>query len=231
MKATNGSTAESRSLVVLNWLVEGIRTDTFREDEKLPTERELAEELQVGRSSVREALSILSALGVVRRLAGVGPHVASASATLLNRAVEIAEQGGDLREIYELQRVLAVGISELAARRMTPECLVEVDAAYAAMNEAVATDDIDRYFIANRSFHLAIVRSARNSLLEQEVLRLLHLMERPLWRAIKQYLMAHQSDYLKASLVEQARASQRVSHQRHRQCTPRHGRALRADQT
>ncbi len=205
MADETASKTRSRSLHVLRWFVDSIRSGRYREGERLPTERELVERLGVGRSSIREALSILSALGVVNRHVGVGTHVVSQDAKILDRAVQVAQQEGDLRETYELQRILEVGIAESAARSMTPASLESIEATYLEMERAVSLQDIDAYFVANRQFHLSIVRATNNHLLEQEVSRLLDLMYRPLWHTVKEYLMRHRSEYLKRSMYEHAR--------------------------
>ncbi|MDD4903092.1 MAG: FCD domain-containing protein [Candidatus Bipolaricaulis sp.] len=191
---------QARSAQVLAWLVDALRSGQFDEESQLPTERVLAETLEVGRSSVREAMSILEALGVVERRVGVGTHVLCRDEKMLDRALQAASDEGSVRDTYELQRILEVGIAELAARRMTPEHLAPIEAAWREMKKAAADESVDDYFKANRRFHLAIAEATENDLLLQEVSRLLHLMERPVWHAMKEYLMRRQSEYLSRSV-------------------------------
>jgi GntR family transcriptional repressor for pyruvate dehydrogenase complex len=192
---------QARSAQVLAWLVDALRRGQFAEESQLPTERALAETLKVGRSSVREAMSILEALGIVERRVGVGTHVLSRDEKALDRALQVASDEGSVRDIYELQRILEVGIAELAARRMTSERLAKIEMALQEMEKAAAVEGIEDYFKANRRFHLAIAEATENNLLEQEARRLLHLMERPVWHAMKAYLMRRRSDYLSQSVL------------------------------
>ncbi len=62
---------------VSNWLLEEIRSGRFQSGEKLPSVEELAAQLNVGRSSVREALRQLQALGWVTLQHGKGTFVSA----------------------------------------------------------------------------------------------------------------------------------------------------------
>ncbi|MCS7240985.1 MAG: GntR family transcriptional regulator, partial [Candidatus Bipolaricaulota bacterium] len=117
MNEQRGWSAGARSLVVLDFLISRIKSGQYTENQKLPTERELAEICNVSRSSVREALSILAAFGIVERRVGNGTYVRSRNENLLSLALQITASS-ELRDIFELQRILEVGVAELAARRM-----------------------------------------------------------------------------------------------------------------
>lgn len=191
---------QTRSTQVLHWLVDAIRRGEFCEGDQLPSERALAERLDVGRSSLREALSILAALGVVDRHVGVGTHVLTRNERILDRVLQTVGQDGSLRDTFEFQRILEVGVAELAARRMTPEQLERIRCAFSEMADAAERGRIDDYFRANRAFHGAIAQATENVLLQQEVYRLFHFMDRPLWHEMKQYLMRSRSEYLARSV-------------------------------
>lgn len=199
---------KKRSVQVLEHIVQAIRSGEYGIGDRLPTERELAELLTVSRSSVREALSILSALNIVDRRVGDGTYVLLRDETVLTLALELAHSEGNLRETFELQRIMEVGIAELAARNMTPEHLARVQAAFERMERAAAQGDIEAYFAGDREFHLAVARATGNSLLEQQVLGLVQRMDRPLWRAVKRYFIKHRAEYLKRSLLEHRRLLQ-----------------------
>ncbi len=90
---------------------------------------------------------------------------------------------------------------ELAARRMTDKHFADIEAAFRDMERAATAENIADYFGANRRFHLAIADATENELLQHEARRLLHLMERPVWHAVKEYLMRRRSDYLSRSVL------------------------------
>lgn len=67
------SPAARTSAVVLDWLEEELRTGSIRVGDKLPGERALAEKFGISRPSVREAMRVLAAMGLVRTATGSGP--------------------------------------------------------------------------------------------------------------------------------------------------------------
>ena len=60
--------------VVLEWIEQQLRSGGLRVGDKLPAERTLAEDFGISRASVREAVRILAAMGLVRSATGSGPH-------------------------------------------------------------------------------------------------------------------------------------------------------------
>ena len=68
------SPAARTSAVVLDWLEDQLRTGAIRVGDKLPGERVLAERFGISRASVREAVRVLDAMGLVRTATGSGPR-------------------------------------------------------------------------------------------------------------------------------------------------------------
>jgi len=194
-----------RSLRVLDWVINSIRSGEHQEGSRLPTERELADYCGVSRSSVREALSILSALDIVDRRVGDGTYVRNCDERVLSLTLELIRGEPSLNDVFELQRILEVGMAEIAARTMTPAQIAEVKAALGEMEKAVRAGDIDAYFVADRRFHRGISRATGNRLLERQVQCLIEEMDRPLWRRVKGYFIRSQSEYVARSLSDHRR--------------------------
>ena len=68
---------------VLDLIVENIDSGTLRPGDRLPSERKLAEQLQVSRTSVREALGRLETIGLLESRHGLGTFVKDPSRELL----------------------------------------------------------------------------------------------------------------------------------------------------
>lgn len=120
-------------------------------------QEDLAEELGVSRTPVREALRRLAAEGLVEMRTNRGARVAD------------VDQGG-MRGAYDARLVVEPGAARLAAGRRLPEPLARMRAAVAAQRRSVRS--VERSFEANREFHLALVAASGNDYLLQLVERL-----------------------------------------------------------
>ncbi|MEZ3177930.1 FCD domain-containing protein [Streptomyces pimonensis] len=140
-----------------------IREGELEPGERLPTERELAARLGISRSSMREAIRALTALGVVEARHGSGIYVTRLEAgDLLETFGVVADlsRGPRLVELLEVRRVLESTATALAAARITPERLAEVGKHLAAMN---ATDDPEEILAHDLAFHREIAAAAGNA--------------------------------------------------------------------
>ncbi|MFD5430558.1 FadR/GntR family transcriptional regulator [Kitasatospora sp. NPDC127067] len=143
-------------------LEEQIRAGQWPVGGKLPGEVALAEELGVGRSTVREALRTLAAAGMVRSRQGSGVYVTADRPTgdwaaRLRRA--------ELAHVYEVRTVVEVQAARLAADRRTGADLAALDAALAARRAAGGADDA-AFVDADIALHTAVVAAAHNPVLD-----------------------------------------------------------------
>ncbi|MCX3059019.1 FadR/GntR family transcriptional regulator [Streptomyces beihaiensis] len=130
--------------------------------QRLPTERDLAAQLGISRSSMREAIRALTVLGVLEARHGSGIYVTRLEAgDLLETFGVVADlsRGPRLLELLEVRRVLESTATALAAARITASRLGEVEGHLAAMN---ATDDPEEILSHDLAFHRAIVAAAGN---------------------------------------------------------------------
>jgi DNA-binding FadR family transcriptional regulator len=146
-------------------LLEMIHGGELVHGEKLPPERELATALGVGRPAVREALSALHMMQVIEVRPGSGAYVRSSSDSILVRPVEVfaALVGLDLQALFEAREILEVGISGLAAERISDEEIAELRACLSQLREA--TDNSEEFLRLDEELHSAIVRVCANPLL------------------------------------------------------------------
>ena len=99
--------------------------------DRLPPERELAEQLRVNRSSVREALKKLEQLRLVEIQQGSGIRVRSIDDASLELVMRLLFSGGRpnvtwIRDLLELREILFLGIVRLALERGTESELQEL---------------------------------------------------------------------------------------------------------
>lgn len=133
--------------------------------QRLPTERELAAQLGISRSSMREAIRALTVLGVLEARHGSGIYVTQLQAgDLLETFGVVADlsRGSRLVELLEVRRILESTAAALAAARITPEQLALVEEHLAGMN---ATDDPEEILAHDLAFHRVVAAAAGNETL------------------------------------------------------------------
>lgn len=130
--------------------------------ERLPTERDLAAQLSISRSSMREAIRALTVMGVLEARHGSGIYVTRLEAgDLLESFGVVADlsRGPRLVELLEVRRILESTATSLAAARITPEQLAAVEEHLTAMKD---TDEWEAIVTHDLAFHRAIAGAAGN---------------------------------------------------------------------
>ena len=117
-------------------------------------ERELSESLKVSRTPLREAIKTLAAEGLVELLPNRGAVVAQMSE-------------GDVADTFEVIAGLEGQSGELAAQRITPEQLAEIQALHYEMLAAFTRRDLPTYYRLNALIHTHINAAAGNPVLTQ----------------------------------------------------------------
>lgn len=133
--------------------------------DRLLSERELSEKLNVSRASVREAFSALEMMGVISIRPGEGSFVRKISfegmleplSFLLQLEIE------DIMPLLEVRKIMEVETAGLAALRATKQDIDDMAAALNHMVEASQNDEIGD--VADAAFHFAVTRAASNPIL------------------------------------------------------------------
>jgi GntR family transcriptional repressor for pyruvate dehydrogenase complex len=139
-----------------------ISSGTLESGEKLPSERELAEGLGVGRGVVREAVKLLAERGLVTISPGLGTFIAEPDANVLvdqiGRFFNVGRYSYD--DLREVRATLEVEIAGLAAQRAKSEDLERLKQAAEEMGKHVMLPE--KYIEADVDFHLALARATQN---------------------------------------------------------------------
>jgi GntR family transcriptional repressor for pyruvate dehydrogenase complex len=108
-----------------------VREGKLKEDELLPSERELAAVFNVSRVPVREALKTLEFLGVVQRVRGKGVAVKRVTINHVLSHIEflLVDPLSTLQDLFEVREALEVQAAGLAAIRRTNKDIEEMDGA------------------------------------------------------------------------------------------------------
>ena len=209
-----------------------ISTGVLKPGDALPPQRQLASQLGVSLSSLREALHALAAIGVIEVKRGRGTFVCDHPADSLVKQLDWALllQEEETRELFEARQVIDVSLAGYAAERATEEQIARLSALFEEMMESWRARDLERLDEQDVRFHLAIAEAAGNSLL-------LHLAQ-SLYSVVDQFIravphtkagMEHHRQVLEA-IVERdpakARAAMRILLDKTEQLYQRHKEAV-----
>ncbi|WP_099023716.1 FadR/GntR family transcriptional regulator [Mycolicibacterium palauense] len=158
-------------------LREFIDTSGMQPGDKLSNVRDLANQLSVGRSSIREAINALRTQGIVEVRHGDGIYLLNRPEDVITSlATELVETRVDLPYIWETRQALETQCARLAATRGTDEDLDELEAALKEMEAEV--DAGEPGLNGDRRFHLGVAAASHNPIL----IKLLHGLSQPLDR-------------------------------------------------
>jgi GntR family transcriptional regulator, transcriptional repressor for pyruvate dehydrogenase complex len=133
---------------------------------RLPPENQLAAQMGLSRSGVREAVKVLESARVLEVRRGDGTFVTSLAPKLLLEGVGFAVellQGETLLEVMEVRRLLEPAATGIAALRISEAELEEVAHLLDRMRKA--RDDAEELMQADVAFHRAVISSTRNETL------------------------------------------------------------------
>jgi len=155
--------------VVIEKLKDLMMQGHIKPGDLLPNEHRLSENLGVSRGSVREAMKILSAFGLVEIRCGDGTYIANEA----NRKsfdpwlFGLLLSAGGHEDLIALRRILEIGIVELIIQHATAEDLDLLKAQYVELErEITAGDDIDTLSKTDLNFHYTMASIAKNKMLE-----------------------------------------------------------------
>ncbi|KQX52613.1 FadR/GntR family transcriptional regulator [Paenibacillus sp. Root444D2] len=148
------------SEIVLQQIKLQIETGTYAPGSKLPTVVELAASFQVGRSTIREALSGLKAMGWVDIRHGGGTFVTN---PLPIDSSSLFDHGQTLQEVQEVRRFIEAGCASLAASRRTEENLTSLMQILRTMEASLENEEESEQ--ADICLHLEIAKASHNTLM------------------------------------------------------------------
>lgn len=148
---------------VLDQMQTLIRSGRYKSGDKLPPEPELMKLLAVGRSTVREAVKVLTHAGLLEVRQGDGTYIRASSAGLA--AVSQTLTPKNYAHILEARRILEIEVTGLAALRRTKADLEAMRCFLDQRNEALEKGRYAEYVEADISFHIAVAQAGKNEVL------------------------------------------------------------------
>lgn len=159
--------SESRAWEQVLSRIEGdLLTGRLAIGDHLPSERALAAELSVGRSSVREAVRVLEVMGLIRTATGSGP---SSGAVIVSRPaggmaslmrLQVAGRGFHVAHVVRTRVVLESEVVRDLARRGE-----RMDDARERLSEMDAADDTAVFLALDAAFHQSLAETSGNGVI------------------------------------------------------------------
>jgi DNA-binding FadR family transcriptional regulator len=177
---------DNRLFRVVGQRIQGlIRDQKIAPGSRLPSERDLATQLNVSRASVREALIALELTGVVEVRGGSGIYVSEQASA----QSEEQEVGSGPFEVLSARRLIESEVAAIAARMATDSAIDTIHRALQDMETHFP--DVKRNEEADRTFHLAIARATGNTALVQVVENLWNQRGR-LWTKMEEHFQTEE---------------------------------------
>lgn len=153
---------------LVDMLAQDIREGVFKVGEALPSERNLMQEFNVSRLTVREATAALESAGLIETRPGSRARVRAPGPEFLLEMLSQAatfylQQPGGLQTFTEVRQLVETGIVRLAAARATPAQIEELRERLERNHATI--DDTEAFGRTDIEFHSAIAAIADNPII------------------------------------------------------------------
>ncbi|MFZ5648143.1 MAG: FadR/GntR family transcriptional regulator [Bacillota bacterium] len=174
--------SRSRSERIVSQIKSLMFEGKLKPGDKLPPERELAEIMNVSRTSVREAIKTLSAMGLVAIRKGHGVFVAEANlGTVINKVGDaLILKKDEIEQLFEIRKVLETQAAHWAAERATEDEISYINRLVSEAKDACRHPDTCTDIITSHDtkFHNAVIDASHNNVLGMVMSGLLEALTR-----------------------------------------------------
>lgn len=154
---------------VIEQIQQNILAGDLKKGDKLPSERELCELMNISRASVREAIRVLEAMGVIESIHGEGNFICTNPEKSLLQPLSMIFRlnNGKSQDIFELRKVLEIESSRLAANRATNIDCRELFNIVNQMEEETLNENRNEILVKlDKEFHNKLASMSKNYLIE-----------------------------------------------------------------
>lgn len=149
---------------VIKYIKEKILSGELKNGDRLPSEREMADRLEVSRTSIREAIRVLDIIGLVESKRGSGNYIADSFGNSLFEPISIMFmiQEYSTGDIHELRETLEIECCRVATKLISKD---DIALLHGIVNEMDKNYDEENSLLLDIRFHNIIVKSSKNPLI------------------------------------------------------------------
>lgn len=153
--------------MVARRILDMVKSGSLQPGDQLPTERDLAQSLNVSRPSVREAIRGLAILGVVRTVQGGGAYISDLDADALLGPIQffLSLQDLNVTELYDARSLIESDVARRAAVNMDAPSLLRLEAVLSSQKDCLG--DPNAFRVADYAFHEIIWIGSNNAFLKR----------------------------------------------------------------
>ena len=179
-----------------DYITESILSGDLNPGDKIPSEREMVKLFDVNRSALREAIKVLSTIGLLDVCPGQGTFISTKNSDFFDAHLSWGLLVGEKtsRHILEIRKILECESAHYAALRGSDSDFLELKKILSDMEAYVKSDgplDIEGFLNLDVDFHLAIAKAMQNPIVYQ-----LFLTIRKLMRHFSQSGMSKKEDFI-----------------------------------
>ncbi len=147
---------------IVKQITDMIKCGELKPGDRLPTERDLAVELNVSRTAIREALRAMELMGIIESKVGGGTYIRELTLeNLMDPLAGILSRNDRLTiELIEVRMLLEVEIAKQAARRVNEKNIQALEKSLQLMQKEI--DDGGLGLKGDNAFHLELAKAADN---------------------------------------------------------------------
>jgi GntR family transcriptional repressor for pyruvate dehydrogenase complex len=172
-----------KSSLIAEQILHSIRNGTYTPGSRLPAERLIAGQMDVGRPAVREAISALQIAGVLESRPGDGTYVAAALPPEVTGETGIAvlEESDSPFEALQARKAMEIGVVYLAVRNASDEDIRRIKRVWSRKRKMALSGNYRGFIEHGRDFHQAIAEATGSRSIISLTEGLLRMTHQSLW--------------------------------------------------
>lgn len=170
---------------IVEQLREYLKKGELKPGDRLPSERDLADQFDVSRVSVRQALTILETQGLLVRKVGGGTYKVSEEDFEVSQLVNLLmSDTAEINEPLEVRRLIEPKMAQMAAERATQEDIAEMEDCLLRQTKRIEEGEL--IISEDSDFHYAIAKATKNGI----IVKLVEAIHDMLWHTREKSIKA-----------------------------------------